>query len=93
MRDGCVHTDNPSDQDHYVDHCDEEDLRLNLDDEEVFGDFPGARAALRFVACDSNEKLHPSHQAGLSLLRIKSVVQGLVAEDYDQDRGQAMKSS
>jgi hypothetical protein len=44
------------------------------------------------MACDSNEKFHASHEASPSLLRIGSVVQGLVAEDYDQDRGETMES-
>lgn len=45
------------------------------------------------MACDSHEKFDPSHEAGPSFLRIISVVQGLVAEDYDQDRGDTMQSS
>ena len=45
------------------------------------------------MACDSNEKFHASHEASPSLLRVGSVVQGLITENDDQDGGETMQGS
>ena len=86
MGDCRVNANHPSNQDHHVQNCDEEDLRLDLDDEEILDNFDQSRSALRFVARQSNEELHSACQTSLLFLRMvaTAVVQRLVTKYYNQ---------
>ncbi len=88
-----IDADGPCYEHHHVYDGEEEDLRAELDADEISEDGHHAWSALCFQSGDTGEASKPAPETPFSWLWILSIVESFVAEKDHKKGGEAVKSS